>query len=314
MKRKVIQIADSTQLVSLPRKWSLKYDIKKGEELDVQEQGNQVIISREGQTHKPDAMEIDITGLDKDSLIFLIRGLYVRGYDEIKLNFNQPLIPHHRLNTEVKVFSVIHGEINRSTGLEIIQQKSNYCVLKNIADNSIKEFDNILRRTFLLIIDAAKDLYEGAKDNDLLLIETLEEKHDTITKLILYNLRLLNTVGHKEYKNTRLLFHMISSLDVIVDILRNSARDMIDQKSKPSESGVKILDEIQKAIQLYYELYYDFNIKKAEKFSSARDNIIHMIKDLSKDLTKKDIRLVVSMEHCLEVFRDLYSTRIGIEY
>jgi phosphate uptake regulator len=314
MKRKVIQIADSTQLISLPRKWSQKYDVKKGEELDVQEQGNKIIVSREGQTHKPAGVEIDITGLDKDSLIFLIRGLYVRGYDEIKLIFNEPLIPHHRIGKPVKVFSVIHGEINRSTGLEIIQQKSNYCVLKNIADSSIKEFDGILRRTFLLIMDAAKDLYEGAKNSDFVLIDTLQEKHDTITKLILYNLRLLNTVGHKEYKNTRLIFHMISSLDVIVDILRNSARDIVEQKTKPSESGIKILGEIVKAIQLYYDLYYEFNIKKAEKFSAARDNIINMIKDLSKDLSKKDIRLVVSMEHCLEVFRDLYSTRIGIEY
>ena len=314
MKRKVIQIADSTQLVSLPRKWAQKYDIKKGEEMDVQEQGNKIIISREGQSHKPSAVEIDITGLDKDSLIFLIRGLYIRGYDEIKLIFNKPVIPHHRINQEVKVFSVIHGEINRSTGLEIIQQKSNYCVLKNISDSSVKEFDNILRRTFLLIIDAASDLYKGSKDGDLVLIETLEEKHDTITKLILYNLRILNTIGYKEYKDTRLLFHMVSSLDLIVDILRNSARDIIEQKAKPSDSGAKILREIQKAIELYYDLYYDFNIQKADQFSAARDRIIHMIKEMPKDLTKKDIRLVVTMEHCLEVFRDLYSTRIGLQY
>ena len=29
MKRKVIQIANSTQLISLPRKWTIKYGIKK---------------------------------------------------------------------------------------------------------------------------------------------------------------------------------------------------------------------------------------------------------------------------------------------
>ena len=35
MKRKVIQIADSTQLISLPRKWSLAHGIKKGDELEI---------------------------------------------------------------------------------------------------------------------------------------------------------------------------------------------------------------------------------------------------------------------------------------
>ena len=37
MRRKVIQIAESTQLISLPRKWALKYNIKKGEELEIEE-------------------------------------------------------------------------------------------------------------------------------------------------------------------------------------------------------------------------------------------------------------------------------------
>ena len=35
MKRKVIQIAESTQLVSLPRKWALANNIRRGDELEV---------------------------------------------------------------------------------------------------------------------------------------------------------------------------------------------------------------------------------------------------------------------------------------
>ena len=45
MKRKVIQIAESTQLVSLPRKWALKYGVKKGDEVDVLEEGNKIVVS-----------------------------------------------------------------------------------------------------------------------------------------------------------------------------------------------------------------------------------------------------------------------------
>ena len=45
MKRKVIQIADSTQLISLPRKWSLAHGIKKGDELEITEKGRQLTVS-----------------------------------------------------------------------------------------------------------------------------------------------------------------------------------------------------------------------------------------------------------------------------
>ena len=87
MKRSVIQIANSTQLISLPRKWALKYGIKKGDELEVEEQGNKLYIGTE-KTQESGNIEVDITGLDRDSFMFLIRILYIRGYNEIKLIFN----------------------------------------------------------------------------------------------------------------------------------------------------------------------------------------------------------------------------------
>ena len=47
MKRSVIQIANSTQLISLPRKWSLKFNIQKGDELEVEEEGNKLLSKTE---------------------------------------------------------------------------------------------------------------------------------------------------------------------------------------------------------------------------------------------------------------------------
>jgi len=314
MRRKVIQIAESTQLVSLPRKWAIQHNVKKGDELEVTEQGNKILITTEESKDQILKTEIDITGLDRDSLIFLIRGLYVRGYDEIRLIFKTPLIAHHYKSKQVKVFSVIHGEINRSTGLEIIEQKSNFCVLKNLSGNSIKEFNNVLRRTFLLIIDAVNDLIEGTKKKDYFLVETLEEKHDTITKLILYNLRMLNTIGHDNYKDTCLLFHMISSLDMIIDILKNSAREVLDMKIILSKKGETILTAIHESIKEYYDLYYHFDFKKVEKFSASRDKIIHLISKSSDEINVKEMRFLSKLEQCLEIFRNLYSFRIGIEY
>ena len=125
MKRKVIQIADSTQLVSLPRKWAIRYNIKKGDEVEVEEQGNKLLIGTE-KTHDIGSIEVDISSLDRDSFMFLIRILYIRGYNEIKLTFNNPLADHHRIGKKVKVISEIHNEVNRLTGIEVIQQKENF--------------------------------------------------------------------------------------------------------------------------------------------------------------------------------------------
>ena len=313
MKRKVIQIANSTQLISLPRKWSLKYGIKKGDELDVEEDGSKIIIGTE-RAQESGSIEIDITGLDRDSFMFLIRSLYIRGYDEIKLNFNSPIADHHRIDKKIKVISEIHTEVNRLTGIEVIQQRENFCILKVLSESSIKDFDLILRRIFLLITDASNDLVKGAVKGNRYLVESLEEKHNSITKFIANSLRLLNKFGHPNHKNTPLFYHIIESLDNINDILKESARDIVNSNIKISKDCENILNRIDESIREYHNLFYKFDFKLVEKLSSERYNILENIKILSKKLSKDEIRLLMNMERISEEILDLKIGRMAVEY
>ena len=95
-------------MISLPRKWAQKYNIKKGDELEVEEKGSKIQISTE-KVQEPGNIEVDITGLDRDSFMFLIRVLYIRGYDEVKLIFNSPVADHPRIGKKVSVISRIHS-------------------------------------------------------------------------------------------------------------------------------------------------------------------------------------------------------------
>jgi len=293
----------------------LEHGLKKGDELDIRVEGNKLIISVDGEGKKRSKIELNITDLDKDSIVFLIRGLYIRGYDEIKLIFDKPLTKHYRTNKNVRFLSVIHNETLRSTGLEIIQEKSNLVVLRRISESTTREFDTILRRIFLLLIDAAKDLYEGVKARDFELVKSLEEKHDTMTKFIFYNLRLLNTMSHIHHAKAPFLFHIIASLDMVNDTLRNAARDILESGMKPSHKGLLILEQIYKSIELYYNLYYNFNLKRCNEFSKVRDSVLNIIKDNMKNkLTKEDVFILTTCEYCLEILRNLYSARVGMEY
>ena len=89
MRRRVIQIADSTQLVSLPRKWALKYRIKKGDEVDIEEIGNKLIIHTDKHS-KLNELTVDISGLTPMLADMLITHCYQKAYDKIKINFDNP--------------------------------------------------------------------------------------------------------------------------------------------------------------------------------------------------------------------------------
>ena len=313
IKRKVIQIANSTQLISLPRKWAQKYGIKKGDELEVEEEGNKIFIGTE-KSQEAGNIEINITGLDRDSLMFLIRVLYVKGYDEIKLIFNTPIVDHHRLGKKVKVISEIHAEVNRLTGIEVIQQRENFCILKVLSESSIKDFDLILRRIFLLIGDASNDLIGGAERGNKYLVESIQEKHDSITKFVANSLRLLNKVGYINYKHTPLYYHIIESLDAINDILKESSKEIVESNIKISKSCKNILHKINESLEDYHKLFYKFDFKLVEKISSDRYRILGNIESLTKKLSKDEIMLLMSMKQIVEVLYTLKVTRIALEY
>ena len=108
MKRKIIQIADSTQLVSLPRKWSLKYNIKKGDEVEVEEQGNKLLVSTEKGVELK-SIEIDVTELDRTTILYYLQSL-LQGdsFQLINLRFNRKHLPIFRFSGFSRIEKVFY--------------------------------------------------------------------------------------------------------------------------------------------------------------------------------------------------------------
>ena len=313
MRRKVNLVGQNTLTVSLPTKWTQKYNVKKGDELEVEEDGNKIFIGIE-KPQEPGSIEVDIIGIDRDSLLFLIRSLYIKGYNEIKLIFNNPLIDHHRIGKKVTVISEVHIEINRLTGIEVIQEHGNSCILKVLSESSVKDFDVILRRLFLLVRDASDDLINGAVKRDKHLVDTLEEKHDTITKFMASGLRLLNKFGHPDHKNTVLYWLIIECLDNVNDILKETARDILKLDVIISKNCENILRRINNSLVDYYNFFYKFDFKLVEKISAERYSILEDIKRLSKKMSREELIILTSMERIIDQILDMKVARIGLEY
>jgi phosphate uptake regulator len=313
MKRKVVKHGPSTYIISLPSKWVKEHNINKGSELEVIEEGNNIIVSSETE---PKIMEItfDITDLDRTSIMYTIRGFYRLGYDVIYLKFNNPSTIYQRENKSLKVLSIIHTEVNRLIGYEIIQEREKSCIIKDLQGSSEKDFDQILRRVFFLLIDATNDFVAGAKTQDLLLLETIEEKHDTITKFISYCLRLLNKKGHSEYVKTAYYYHIIASLDRVMDIIKYSARNLILYDQNLSKEILNILEIIRDSLDNFHKLFYNYTTELIRDINNKRYTAEKMLGSLPKDTKLKEAIIIASSFHILEILLDLVEARTALEY
>lgn len=312
MKRKIIQIADSTQLVSLPRKWAQKYNLKKGDEIDVIEDGSRIIIGTDNSLNTG-SIKVDITGLDRTTAIYYIQLIYRRGYDEVHINYGTPKAKHLRLDKDIITLAVIQKALNRLPGFELIQQKDDYCLIKNLQENSIKEFDTAIRRVFLILAEAYDNFIAGVKSNNIHLVESIEINNKTIARFINYCLRLLNKKGLNTGIDSVVMYNILSNLDKIMDILKYTARDFLAYGKPIRKETSAIFEMVNNSIQIYHSYFFAYDIKKVSQLYKNRDDTIKKIKASLKKLPAEEVSLIVDFEHALEILVENTINRISLE-
>ncbi|MBD3248939.1 AbrB/MazE/SpoVT family DNA-binding domain-containing protein [Candidatus Woesearchaeota archaeon] len=314
--RKLISFGKTSFVMSIPKSWVTKNNLKKGDLIALEEEKGDLILSPnvEQKKNKKKTTKIDITGIDRTSVLYVIRSAYKMGCDEIELIYNKPLAKHYRKDKEEKIISIIHEEVNRLVGIEVVQQKDNFCIIRDLSENSAAEFDSALRRVFLLLNDASNDLKQAVKDRDNVLLDTIEEKHNSITKFVSYCLRLINKGKFKDPQKSMTLYHIISNLDKITDILKYSARDIREQGNKLKKESRDIIEKINESIITYYELFYKFDFSKSSKLYEDRDDIIKDISVMSKKLPGNELLILEKAEAILELITDLSEARMAMEH
>lgn len=294
MKRKVILMGGKTYVISLPSAWVKKYGIQKSVELEVEDYGNQVIIS----TFKPiksEIRQINITHLSPIINLVILK-LYQEGYDEIKI-----------ISDDFPLLKGLDKVVNELIGFEIVQMEKNFCILKDISGSSYAEFENIFRRLFLLIQSIGKNGLDSAIKGNRLLLTELIKKDFEVNKLAFYALRLINKYGHTKIKSVGCYASIIDRLEKIADIYKQLIRFIIDAQLKPSKTTISIWLQINVLFDKCYELTYNLKPNQAIEMAILYDSTKSKIE---KALTTK----VVDELHMALYFRLLAETIIGIQF
>ena len=294
MKRKVIQIADSTQLISLPRKWCLQNSIKKGDELEVEVDGTKVTVSC-----RPDAKleHAEISMKDYGSLVArVLHALYKRGVDEIRVTFEKP-------DDIILIQSKIKNE---TVGYEIVEQDSKGCVIKNIS-SSLMGFDTMLRRTFLLLINMADECAQSLARKDVSLLKNiinLEESNNRFTSLCR---RYLNKYGAPDNQKVGPLYRIIEELENIADEYKYLIQGLskTGEDIKVSKNIITRYETLAQMLRLFYDAFYKFDSKKVTQIGEMRKQVIE---DWHRDLaTMKGRSEIMLMHHSVVIVQKIFN-------
>ncbi len=304
MERKLVKHGPSTFMVSLPKRWVDMHDFSKGDSITYDERPEAVTFFAPERSPEGGSIEVDMSGLDRTSIMFQLRALYRRGFSDITVRFSSPQVMHHRTGKNSRVSSIVLEEVRRLIGIEISSHSKSTIVLKQLAEPTSEELRPSMRRAFFLLKEAYVDLVDALQSKDLVELGSIEEKHDAITKLVSYCLRVLHQTHHEE--NRPYLMHALMQLDLIVDLLKYFVRDLQARSQSLGKDSIGVLRDIGSLNDLVEKMYFSWDNTVANTFNQRREEA----KSDARAASGTEKEHVAYLLPLLEMYRDLVETRM----
>lgn len=269
MKRKIIGLAKNTNVITLPNVWCKQNNLQKGNEIELSENLNSIIISPVEQNKK---IHIDISG--KDPMIKRILGaLYKGGFTEMIITYES-----------VAEYEIIEDVIDQEfVGFEILNHDSSKKIVsaKTVSEIRANDFDVILRRMFLRILQIADETLQHIDDTSAevekrkkiaLIDKDVNKLADFCRRAInLHSLQKINP----EYQNNLSLYYVVEELEKISDEFRDFA---ISQNPVCAKD---LFTEVVAYFRMFYELFYSYSLDGIATFGKRRYELREMIDSIT---------------------------------
>ena len=299
MKRKVIYLAGSTAVLSLPSAWVKKYGVQKGDELFVEEEGNTLKVKQEGEIPSKE-IEVDISSVNTSLAWYYLISAYRSGAHQIKVRYKTPLMYNPHEEKEEKVKTLLEKICGRFVGMEVIHEGESYSVLKEISKIDDREFDGILRKMQFTLLGMADEALDK---------ESIDLKEEQMNKLSHYCIKVLNRKGRLELCESGALHTIVNNLEMMGDVYMSLARVSCGKEVRGELK--ELLKELQVLVESFHRAYYKPEKDVVEEFHKKRFDI----KKSYRQFEKKDIyeeKIVGQVEQIRELLMETLCTRMTL--
>ena len=281
MKRKIIKQGHNTLTITLPTEWVKKLGLSGGDEIDLIEKDSSLIINGH-QSLKEKKGEIDITKFTIPLLWRFFQSAYRSGCDEIKIKFDPnkkdyedayhfytTQFDYSKLGEKIPskpAIAMMQGMVDRFIGMGIIETGKDYCIIKEMGEPSLREFDNSLRRIFLVILQMFDRVIEAIEKNEINDASLCKEIHTidlNVDRFVDYCCRVLRKLSNSFPEGRkRLLFSTLFLLELVGDEFKYVGKHLAISK-KPVKDSLPLIKLVKAHFEMYYNLFYKFNRETA---------------------------------------------------
>ncbi|MCD6547038.1 MAG: phosphate uptake regulator PhoU [Nanoarchaeota archaeon] len=235
-------------MVTLPIVWIKQFKLDKTKKVELETIGNKIIISAKKEVPTVATVNAEDAGRH---LIKIISLLYRLGVDEIEL-------------INLKDMRIIDEIIEqRLVGFEVVSQTKDRCLLKEISTSYSMNFNQIIRRIFLMLLNLAEECYNNVSTKKE--PSSLESLDKGINRLTNFCQRILSKEGHKHYSKLPFYYMLCVSLEQIADEYKWLYKNIVENNIKTDAKFIKLLKRANNFLRRLYELMFSFNMSEFSK-------------------------------------------------
>lgn len=290
MKRKLVVLGGSL-FVSLPTKYIKENNLKKGQEVDIELEGNRLMVVPETADIES-TYRIDIKDCPDTGGRYIVSAFRL-GYDNLIVDFRDP-----------GYISQIPIELAENTiGFEIIKQEPASCTIKNLTFAKEDDLNELVKRIWFLMLDMAKDMGEAFRKGDKELLKNMYAREKNINKFTNYCLRMLLQNKMLDHKYSHLMYYFIRYFENISDDLENLATGVAD--IRPDQG---LIDNYAKAVRVlenFYQLFYSFRLENSERLLADLDKLTAKVKVLEVPGSMELYNLLKRVKRAVSVVLEL---------
>jgi phosphate uptake regulator len=260
MKRKIVQNGPLTLGVSLPSGWVKRYGLRKGDELDVEEIDQGLLLSTSVRGKK--TVALTLTKENKSFVTMMLNALYRQGYDVITITANDQ---ESIRNVKEAVRHLLGFELSR---------RGNDLVVENIAEPSGNLSETLLRKIFLLISQMFETTLAGFQRHEPALRAQIEEDSEKITQYESFCRRSLNrsSIRHNSVSSYLLLY---SRLQLIGRSFHHLHEYLPQKKTRIGPEALRALEQAQAAFAAFSAGFYHKDFKKLSSINDILESELY---------------------------------------
>ena len=311
MKRKVNRVGQNTLTVSLPARWVQKHGISAGDELELEEQGKNLVIVKEKAGRRIKRVVLDLDNFNKMMLNRYIHEFYRQGAEEIVLKFTKDSIPDYKKGLSVAIDKRVRRLLERFIGMEVISKTKNKIVLQSLMTEAEPGKIDVVQKRVYFLIKEFFDEFVSAMDEDFSEFhEKCYDYHDNIAKFLYYYLRLLHFSDIPDEKKAR-LFGLFIVIDGMMDKVRHTSERINEMKT--------ITPKIKKYIREIFSLFLDqfdllfkkkYKMEDLESLIKKRYSLVKRVN--SEKFTGEGLATIGECKILLDTINDFSETFVAL--